>query len=252
MIPYTSHPHYSMSMSQDDLLVNSLALEVQKSRINYILESGTFRGTGSTLTLSKIFEKIEPPIKFVTLEANWRNWRTAKFNLRKYPFVECIWGLTVPIPEAIAFIEGDNVLNNHNYYDNIYIDAIDNPLEFYKNEISGKLKYSEYKYLNYLISIIAFIEKPFRFQGDNLLRKYLLDFKNSKPLILLDSAGGIGFLEFNIVNHILNDKPFFIILDDIHHVKHFRSYEFIRDSNDYKIIDVNEENGWVFAKHLID
>jgi hypothetical protein len=57
-----------------------------------------------------------------------------------------------------------------------------------------------------------------------MIKKYLSEMKNNNPLILLDSSGGVGYLEFKTTLDALNGKPFIIILDDIHHVKHHRSY----------------------------
>jgi hypothetical protein len=72
--------------------------------------------------------------------------------------------------------------------------------------------------------------------------------KGSHPLVLLDSAGGVGFLEFKTVLQILEGSSFFIILDDIHHLKHFRSYAHIKSDPSFMILGENLQHGWVVAK----
>ncbi len=249
MKPYSSHPNYSMSMVEDLELTDLIQKEINNSNINYVLETGTFRGKGSTTQIAKSFREGRKPERFITIEANWRNWRTAKINLSKFKFVECVWGLTVPTHEAISFIENDEMLLNHDKYEDIYVDAIENPLLFYKKEIAGKSKLFENKILNSLGRVSTVIDKQFNFVGDDLLRKYLNLFQDKNPLILLDSAGGIGFLEFTIVRNALTNNEYLIILDDIHHIKHYRSYHEIKNSKDFEILKANEQNGWVFARH---
>jgi len=95
--------------------------------------------------------------------------------------------------------------------------------------------------------MVAKKEEKLHYQGENMIKKYLSDMKNNNPLILLDSSGGVGYLEFKTTLDALNGKPFIIILDDIHHVKHHRSYQDIKNSSEFTIIGENYNGGWLFA-----
>jgi len=48
----------------------------------------------------------------------------------------------------------------------------------------------------------------------------------------------------------MKDAPFYLILDDINHIKHFRSYEHIKNDPSFRIIPLNTDAGWVFAQKI--
>jgi len=152
-----------------------------------MLESGTYIGLGSTAMLAAT-----RPKRLITIESDFSNYEQAVANLAQFPFVEPYWGLSVDRDMALEFIAGND------YSGDFYVDS-ENPVEFYTREVSVRC----YK--------------------ENLLTDLLLPLRDSNPLILLDSAGGIGFLEYSIVRQIMGNKPHTLILDDTHHVKHYRS-----------------------------
>jgi hypothetical protein len=170
-----------------------------------MIESGTFIGTGSTTMLASL-----SPKKLVTIEADFLNFEKAVTNLAGFPFVTPYWGLSVKKDEALEFIA------QNNYEGDFYVDSED-PVAFYTNEV----------------------ETPC-FKED-LLRHFLNQYKDSNPLILLDSAGGIGFLEYSVVREIMGSRPHTLVLDDIHHVKHYRSFE--EASKIYTQLYVDKEQG---------
>jgi len=248
MEQYTNKKTSSASMENISLLSDSLKHEIETNNISTVIESGTFKGLGSTKTIATVFEELGRTPDFYTLEASWINWKQAKMNLRKYSFVKPVWGKSVPYNEAVSFIKEDEVLKNHNNYPNIYIDGGNDPAAFYLKEISGEFGFSRFSIVNKILKRLEEFDRSKFYQGDDLLRKYLQRFKDRNPLILLDSCGGIGYLEFSILLEIMKDYPFYLILDDINHLKHFRSFEMIKDNPDFKIINLNKESGWVFAK----
>jgi hypothetical protein len=88
-----------------------------------------------------------------------------------------------------------------------------------------------------------------RYQGEELQRRLLRRHQGDRPLIHLDSAGGIGYLEFKIVKEIMRGHVFWLLLDDIHHLKHFRSFSDIQSDPSFQIIAHDSINGWVLAKY---
>ena len=70
-----------------------------------------------------------------------------------------------------------------------------------------------------------------------------------RPLICLDSAGGLGWLEFQEMLRFQQGHPFLLFLDDINHVKHYRSKLYVEGSGDFHVIDSDQEDGWMVALH---
>jgi hypothetical protein len=68
-------------------------------------------------------------------------------------------------------------------------------------------------------------------------------------LIVLDSAGGVGHMEFQITDELMKDKNYYLLLDDTHHLKHFRGLDIIKNRGDFTIINSSDKNGWVLAHH---
>jgi len=219
---------------------------IREEKINVVIESGTYDGLGSTTFVAESFPKYSPPISFITIEANWKVWKRAKRNLSRFNFIKPIWGYSISIKEALRFIQQDDCLRNHKDYDNIFIDDIVDPIAFYSNEILAKDKWNLFSLFNISRKQIS---KVFYHKGDNLLIHYLREYRDTKPLIVLDSAGGVGFLEFSILLKEMSSVPYLLMLDDILHIKHFRSYMHIQSDPSFTIISFNEQSGWLLAKH---
>ncbi len=234
---YSEHPGASITMSDDPHLREILRAVIRDGRINQVLESGTYRGLGSTTMVAEAFPRETAPARFVTLEANQLSWQEARRNLGRFPFVTCRWGLSVGLEEALVFLSGDECLRDHSRWPDIFIDEINNPLEFYSAEVRGQL------------GGVPTSTESGEHQGENLLRRELGAMDDSPLLVVLDSAGGIGFLEFSIVHEHVRHRPYWLLLDDIHHLKHFRSLATLRADPAFRIIECDEERGWVLAQH---
>jgi hypothetical protein len=238
---YATAPGGAMFMREDPLLAAQLVRLIALANIDVAIETGTYLGEGSTRFIAECFLKVRPPKRFVTIEVLFSNWCRAKANLRAYPFVDCRWGSTVDIEAAIRFIETDEMLINHRHYRGIYIDDTDNPIAWYTSELRGQLNFSP----NVDVSADA---RNFLWEGEGLLARLLKTHREQRPLVILDSAGGIGLMEFQILMEEMAGKPFFLLLDDIHHIKHFRSLEHVRQSADFDL--VAQGSSWALASHL--
>jgi hypothetical protein len=209
--------------------------------IEIIIESGTYNGLGSSTSIAIAFQNSKKLEKFYTCEVDLQSYREAKYNLSKFPFVKCCLGTSVSKNEAIQFIKSDQAIRHHEDYPEVFIDDTHNPVDFYINEIKGHLIDSKNDVLRSLQKWII--------SRNNLLRKLIAQNIDRKMLIVLDSAGGIGHLEFMIVNELLSKVEFYILLDDTHHLKHFRGYKEIKNNKAYSILAASELDGWVLAKH---
>ncbi len=244
---YSAAPHANISMTGDAQLRHLLIEMTKKTPISHILESGTYRGLGSTKFVAEIFGAQSPaPQLFVTLEANHHNWRQARNNLKGFPFVTAVWGLSTSREEGLRFIQNDPALLNHHKYPDIFIDDVRDPISFYSTEIAGGLGR---RTRNPVEKIWRFMDRPRFYGGEDLLAKWLGAFRSYNPLVVLDSAGGIGYLEFNTLQKHMSEYPYFLLLDDICHIKHFRSYERIHSNNKFAVIGENKDAGWLLAKY---
>jgi hypothetical protein len=225
-----------MRMADDGGLAPVLARVVREDSITHVVETGTYLGAGSTKMLAEAFPRDRPPESFVTIEANWSSWRTAKENLAHFPFVTPLWGRTVTRHAALAFVRSDEALRHHERWPDVFIDDTRHPVKSYTRELKGRLGGRP----RGLRDAAAFVRDRLRsYAGDDLLPRYLSAARDRKPLILLDSAGGIGLLELQTV----------LVLDDTHHVKHFRSIARVRSDPSFFIVAESAEHGWAVARH---
>lgn len=243
---YSAAPRANISMSKDAQLRQLLTELCESLPVTHILETGTHVGLGSTTFIAEIFTKRSfVPEKFVTIEASYSNWRKAKRNLRKFRFVEPLWGLSTARHEALDFIKHDPAILNHHNHEDIFIDEVGDPITFYSTEICGNL---DGGMRNPMKRLRRLVDKRF-YAGEDLLAKWLRVFRSYTPLVVLDSAGGVGYLEFKTVQRLMMARPYFLLLDDIRHLKHFRSYRDVHSSPAFKVIGENQEAGWLLAKY---
>lgn len=281
MKKYSDYVHSSISMSKDSLFIATLEKLFADNEITNVIESGTYLGLGSTTLLAEAIIKSKKPYpNFITIEVDKWIYSRAVRNLEKYKFITPKWGLSVSAEEAEKFIQTDEAILNHEAYPEIFIDHTDNPIQAYVEEIKGHLSPSLLKRIKRrLISPKEIFTKEFlgriipilkedvfgriisRFQEkvtrrfnatfeENILAHIIKDISHTYPLFLLDSAAGIGYFEFQTVNKLMGGKPYFLILDDIHHLKHFRSYRDIsKETGSYTILQKSLEHGWLVAKY---
>lgn len=219
---YKDYQFASISMANDEVLLGVLKQVSPK----YILECGTYLGTGSTKMLASL-----NPNRLITIECSHSNYVTAKKNLEKYPFIECYHGLSVGVQESIAFM----ISNSYIFDDDVFVDS-ESPLEFYSNEVKGMLNNDSSK----------------DGMKENLIDELLPQIADECPLILLDSAGGIGLFEFKRTKEIMRDRPYVLMLDDTHHVKHHRSRLEIYADKNFEVIYENKTHGSLIAAHKIN
>lgn len=156
--------------------------------IDEIIETGTFHGNGSTL----IFAETGKPVK--TIECNSANYMRSLYNLRGFKNVTCINGYSLPLKDMQEFIRNDDFYIEHKEVNK----ETDDPKEFYLQELGNDC-----------------------IEEDILIK--LID-NNKKQIIFLDSAGGVGYLEFKKVMDLKDKlKNKILIMDDIDHCKHYRS-----------------------------
>jgi hypothetical protein len=242
---YQTHADASISMKSSVSLPPLLRELMRREQITDVVETGTHHGLGSTTLVAEAFPPDGLPRSFVTIEANWRSWRTARRNLARFPFVTPVWGHSLRVKEAIRFVRGDDALLQHDRYPDIYVDELTDPVSLYENELRGRLGG---RILRHPLAYVADRLRG-RHSGENLLARSLSRVRDARPLVVLDSAGGTGLLEFATTRETLRGRAYFVLLDDVHHVKHFRSLAHIRSDAEFTILGLNEREGWALAEH---
>jgi hypothetical protein len=146
----------------------------------------------------------------------------ARDNLKAYPFVKVHWGRSVAVIDAAPFLEIDLPLLHPENYPDIWCDHRDqeNLRQHYLAEMGGPGK----------------DDSPPDWEGEDLLARFLLEHRDSNPLVVLDSAGGIGWLEFNIMIETMGERRYHVLLDDVQHLKHFRSLAYMKEGHGFRIL----------------
>jgi hypothetical protein len=213
--------NYDINLNENSFkeAVNEILL---KNEIDEIIETGTFNGLGSTTIFAKTGKKI------ISIESCLGNYYMAQDNLKNYSNVELLYGSSLKIEEMINFIKNDKIYSSSEVLDGkIIIDGFTekDAKEGYESEILG-WGYPTPKAEDLLINLIN---------------------NNKKQIVFLDSAGGVGYMEFKKFMSI--KKEFLIkkvlMLDDISHVKHFRSVKDLISLG----YDVKISNNKRFAYH---
>lgn len=208
--------NYHLSLDHNDWFKSCVNSLVTNNPIEEIIETGTYQGTGST----KIFAETGLTVK--TMECDIRNATIAISNLEKYPNVYVYHALSLPKKDLINFIASQD----YDIPENIMIDS-DNPISFYINEVNMPV------------------------DVENLLPDLINN--EVKQLIFLDSAGGVGFAEYQYVmslpKRILKNK--ILMMDDIEHIKHYKSVADL-EIHGYPVVKSEDGRfGWVnFMEHF--
>lgn len=160
---------------------------IKTKKLQRIIETGSYLGEGTTQAIADALVGHE---QVWSIEVNPRHYEIARKRHRNTP-INFLLGLSVgrsDLPTSFTFDVPDNVV----------IDHLDHNRELlYKQEISFK-------------------------GADDMLHFALakLDFK--PDLVILDSAGHMGFQEFKYLMDRV-DPGFYLALDDTNHVKHYHT-----------------------------
>jgi MoaA/NifB/PqqE/SkfB family radical SAM enzyme/predicted O-methyltransferase YrrM/tetratricopeptide (TPR) repeat protein len=200
-----------------------------KIRPRKIIETGTYLGTGTTTIIAKSLESlgIKDAI-FFTIEVNPGNYASACRHFASNNMkVNALNGLSVPrsMLPAPRQIEQETITNIGS--EDIFVD--------HNEERRVELYYNETDFPNV---------------PDNLLYDCLKAFDFKPDFVLLDSGGHMGHIEFNyLIEHL--QGTCYIAIDDIYHVKHYKSFKRIQNDPRFELITASKEKfGFCIAKLL--
>ena len=138
------------------------------------------------------------------------NFIAAKVNLESFKNVRVHPAYSLPLDEMIEFINNDEWTNNPQKMIELGVKFDhENPRWYYKHELNDV------------------VSKP---PQENVLMNLITN--PERQLVFLDSSGGVGLLEFQKVigmpKELLKEKV--IMLDDVNHIKHYRSVEWMKEN----------------------
>jgi len=187
MLLASNIPDYGMTCTTE--LQHQITSLIIQENITRVIETGSFLGLGTTKAVLKGLTQLGLDYKFISIEVNPSFYKQAKAN-NIGTQVQFINALSIPRSlEPINFTtEGlpDYVIIDH---------EDDKALENYKQEINFKVPDS-------MLSLAVEL-KP--------------------ELVILDSVGHCGLIEFKYLMTLLPHHEFYLVLDDINHVKHYQT-----------------------------
>jgi len=195
-----------------------------------IIETGTHRGTGSTRILAECAEEVGANLIIETIESQHRWYAEAVANLARFSNVTCNFGSSLARDSILPFLHSDPMLQNHQDYAGVYIDKLATGpelAEWYGAEALGQEEIVGYQ--------------------DNLLPGLIDTHAGRRLMFLLDSAGGMGWLEFKFLIGRLQGSKFILLADDRHHIKHVRSSNWAT-AHPEEFSGISGEESWFLAK----
>lgn len=216
-------------ISQQSSFSKELRNIIKKIKPKKIIETGTYLGTGTTSIIANaIHENKLKDCSFYSIEVNPEYHKKAFENLKKnnlLPHVTLLNGLSVPrkILPSLEEIEQKCVKNIS--FKNIFVD--------HEEEMRTTNYYKETNFKNVPDDIISICLEYCSYVPD---------------LILLDSAGHMGNVEFNYIIKKLK-KNCIIALDDIYHIKHHQSFlQILADKRFEVIVSSKEKFGFCITR----
>lgn len=199
----------------------AIAQLFQRIRPTKIIETGTYLGTGTTKIIAQTIRDLGlQETRFYSIEVNPDNYRQAQINLASQgllPYVSLLQGLSLPRPLLPSVDEIEQRLVKQCEGDGIFVDHAEHE--------RARLYHQET-----------------HFDGcpEDLLRRCLAEVDFKPDFVLLDSGGHIGNVEFNYLLSLLQG-PCHIALDDVHHVKHHRSFKQLKADPRFTIVTESSE-----------
>ncbi len=192
-----------------------------------IVETGTYLGTGTTMIIASAIRDLAiEDATFYSIEVNPAHAGKATDNLsRAGLWVDILNGLSVPRQLLPTMTQIEQVYVRSVVADGIVVD--------HEEAERARLYHGE----------TDFPDVP-----EDLLGQVLAEFEHRPDFALLDSGGHVGNIEFRYLIDRLQ-APCIIALDDIHHVKHYRSFQDLRADDRFDLIAASEEKfGFCIAR----
>lgn len=178
-------------MTCDNELKAKITELITEHQITRVIETGTFQGLGTTRAVLDGFRSHGLEYQFISIEVNPSYYKQAKEN---------------NIGTAVLFINALSIPRSQIPVDFSYPNL---PKEIIVDHADPN------SYLN---------EVNFRVP-DAMLN---LAAEQKPEMVILDSAGHIGLIEFKYLMSIIPNHEFYLVLDDTGHIKHYLTLQLIK------------------------
>jgi len=190
----------------------------QQRRPTRIIETGTFEGTGTTAIIGSAIKSAGiQGAEFFSIEVDPEHLETARRNVQEKG-IDVRLKLGLSIPRRLLLTKQQI----HQQYVLRVVDGIH--VEYSERDRAGGY----------------FQETDFADVPDDVLGELLAYFSYQPHFVLLDSAGHLGYVEFQYVIGRLKG-PCVLALDDTKHVKHFESVLKIKADARFKVLAESDE-----------
>lgn len=181
-------------VSGSDSFCNELAFYITKNHVKKVIETGTHKGQGTTRAVVEAL-KLQGKFDFYSIEVNPVFYVEAQKNLGFIPGLVLLNGLSVAkalLPIDTTFSVPDHIIVDH---------YPENRNQQYRKEVMHNVP-------------------------DNMLDYALSKFNYRPDMVILDSAGHMGLVEFKYLMERIKGS-FLLCLDDTCHVKHYDTMQYI-------------------------
>lgn len=187
-------------MTGDTRFNDELSSLIQIHGLSKVIETGTYLGQGTTKAVMVGLSKLFHPFTFYSIEVNPTHHKQAVRNLGAYKGLHLLLGLSVAktdVPTSSTFEVPEYVVVDH---------------------------HDSNRHLLYSLEVGYPVP-------DNMLDFALFQMNYKPDLVILDSAGHMGLIEFQYLMKRAKGS-FYLALDDTDHVKHFETMIFIKENPD--------------------
>lgn len=226
-----------VTVSEHGKFSNVLRLTMKITKPLKIIETGTYDGLGTTLSILMALSDAHGKNsgwKFITIEINPDLCLRAGRNLGAHciPVSSCEIRNQLSVDSALLPSE-DEIQKKFVEAEEHGAEGCDIVVDHHK-ENRARLYFGE-------------CSKLYK-DGDNGLLRAINEFDGCPDFVLLDSAGHIGKIEFDIFCKNVKGKCL-LALDDVFHVKHNESYNSIKEDPRFRIMAIGREKfGWLIAE----
>ena len=214
-----------ISVCRGGAFEKAVARLVKKVRPRRIIETGTYLGRGTTTIVWQALKNAGIEADFTTIEVNPAYHRRAHQYFQENRMrIKAVLGLSISRSQLPRMEEIQRRFVDQKEAGDIYYDHPDN--------VRSRKYFAETDF-----------DVP-----DGRLEEALRDCDFRPDLVLLDSAGHLGFQEFELVRSRLQG-PCHLVLDDVHHCKHHRSLKAIKADPRFELLEEDDEKfGFAIAR----
>ena len=202
---------------------------IKEIKPHKIIETGTYLGQGTTrIIYDALSDNNLSDFTFITIEVDPVCYKKAtQYFVTNNMKILCLNGLSIKKDSLPSFEEVQEKYVDNKEYLEIDYD--------YPEDIRAQIYFSETNY-----------DVP-----DNLLFVAFNQFNFRPDIIMLDSAGHIGFQEFQQAIELAKGECY-ILLDDVFHCKHYKSLQHMMNNSDLFSIHVlsKERHGFCICKYI--